>query len=213
MNTQKKKEEAKVRDLQPTKDAKGGARIDPHGPPVPPVYKGRHPEHSDHKSSGLPSEDGLKHNRFRRATARVNWHPPRRGNNPRGGLLCRMNAGRRKFRKNIQYENNSQLHINASSAHSVACPSARDSQPADVHASLSATDTDHQLVNLIDGSATATYTLTGVNGDILILSMAFQSTDVAGRVTFAGGYTVTGGSPIRRGHRERLTGRRRTLPG
>jgi hypothetical protein len=124
-----------------------------------------------------------------------------------------MNAGRRKFRKNIQYENNSQLHINASSAHSVACPSARDSQPADVHASLSATDTDHQLVNLIDGSATATYTLTGVNGDILILSMAFQSTDVAGRVTFAGGYTVTGGSPIRRGHRERLTGRRRTLPG
>jgi hypothetical protein len=27
-----------------------------------------------------------------------------------------MNAGRRKFRKNIQYENNSQLHINASSA-------------------------------------------------------------------------------------------------
>jgi hypothetical protein len=33
MDTQKKKEEAKVRDLQPTKDPKGGARIDPHGPP------------------------------------------------------------------------------------------------------------------------------------------------------------------------------------
>jgi len=34
MDTQKKKEEAKVRDLQPTKNPKGGVRIDQHGPPV-----------------------------------------------------------------------------------------------------------------------------------------------------------------------------------
>jgi hypothetical protein len=54
--------------------------------------------------------------------------------------------------------------------------------------------TDDQLVSLIDGSATATYTLTGINGDTLILTMAFQSTEVDGGVTFAGNYTVSGGS-------------------
>jgi len=40
--------------------------------------------------------------------------------------------------------------------------------------------TNDQLVSLIDGSATATYTLTGNNGDTLILDMIFQSTNVAG---------------------------------
>ena len=54
--------------------------------------------------------------------------------------------------------------------------------------------TDDQLVSLIDGSATATYTLTGVDGDTLILAMTFQATNVEGGVTFAGSYTVTGGS-------------------
>ena len=54
--------------------------------------------------------------------------------------------------------------------------------------------TDDQLVSLIDGSATATYTLTGVDGDTLILAMTFQSTNVTGGVTFAGSYTVTGGT-------------------
>jgi hypothetical protein len=54
--------------------------------------------------------------------------------------------------------------------------------------------TDDQLVSLIDGSATATYKLTGVKGDTLILAMTFQSTEVAGGVTFAGSYTVAGGS-------------------
>ena len=54
--------------------------------------------------------------------------------------------------------------------------------------------TDDQLVSLIDGSATATYTLTGAKGDTLILAMTFQATNVEGGVTFAGSYTVTGGS-------------------
>ena len=40
MDKQKKKEELKVRDLPPTKDPKGGSRIDPHGPPVPLVKGG-----------------------------------------------------------------------------------------------------------------------------------------------------------------------------
>jgi hypothetical protein len=62
--------------------------------------------------------------------------------------------------------------------------------------------TDDQLVSLIDGSATATYTLTGVNGDTLILAMTFQSTEVTGGVTFAGSYTVAGGT----GRFERATG-------
>ena len=54
--------------------------------------------------------------------------------------------------------------------------------------------TDDQLVSLIDGSATATYTLTGAKGDTLILAMTFQATNVEGGVTFAGSYTVAGGS-------------------
>ena len=54
--------------------------------------------------------------------------------------------------------------------------------------------TDDQLVSLIDGSATATYTLTGVNGETLNLAMTFQSAAVDGGVTFAGSYTIAGGS-------------------
>ena len=54
--------------------------------------------------------------------------------------------------------------------------------------------TDHQLVNVIDGSASATYTLTAANGDTLVLAMVFQATNIPGGVTFAGDYTVTGGT-------------------
>lgn len=54
--------------------------------------------------------------------------------------------------------------------------------------------TDNQLVSVIDGSATATYTLTGANGDTLILEMVFQASNVTDGVTFAGSYTVTGGT-------------------
>jgi len=51
-----------------------------------------------------------------------------------------------------------------------------------------------QLVNVIDGSATATYTLTGANGDTVILAMVFQGTNIPGGVTFEGTYIVSGGT-------------------
>ena len=51
-----------------------------------------------------------------------------------------------------------------------------------------------QLVNVIDGSATATYTLTGANGDTVVLAMVFQGTSIPGGVTFEGTYIVSGGT-------------------
>ena len=55
-----------------------------------------------------------------------------------------------------------------------------------------------QLVNLIDRSGSATYTLTsnsaGVPEDTLILAMTFQVTDVPDGITFTGNYTVAGGT-------------------
>jgi hypothetical protein len=54
--------------------------------------------------------------------------------------------------------------------------------------------TDNQVVNLEDGSATATYTLTGANGDTVVLEMIFQVTEIPGGVSFEGSYTVTGGT-------------------
>jgi hypothetical protein len=55
--------------------------------------------------------------------------------------------------------------------------------------------TDNQVVNVIDGSATATYTLTGANGDTVVLEMIFQTTFLPDNaVTFEGSYTVTGGT-------------------
>lgn len=61
--------------------------------------------------------------------------------------------------------------------------------------------TTDQMVSMIDGSATATYTLIAATkqagvivGDTIILAMVFQATDVAGGVTFTGSYTVVGGT-------------------
>jgi len=57
--------------------------------------------------------------------------------------------------------------------------------------------TDDQLVNLIDGSGTATYTLTGKNGDTLILALVVPiggTINVDRGVIFHGSYTVTGGT-------------------
>jgi hypothetical protein len=56
-----------------------------------------------------------------------------------------------------------------------------------------------EMVSMIDGSATATYTLTsdslgGAIEDTLILAMTFQATDVPGGVTFTGSYTIVGGT-------------------
>ena len=57
--------------------------------------------------------------------------------------------------------------------------------------------TDDQLISLIDGSGTATYTLAGKNGDTLVLSLVFPvggTINVAGGVVFAGTYSITGGT-------------------
>jgi hypothetical protein len=57
--------------------------------------------------------------------------------------------------------------------------------------------TDDQLVNVIDGSGTATYTLTGVNGERLVLALVIPvggTINVEGGVTFSGSYTIIGGS-------------------
>ena len=39
---------------------------------------------------------------------------------------------------------------------------------------LTSAFTDNQVANLITGSTTATYTLTGANGDTVVLEMSFQ---------------------------------------
>jgi hypothetical protein len=57
--------------------------------------------------------------------------------------------------------------------------------------------TDDQLVNLIDGSGSATYTLTGANGDTLVLALVVPvggTINVDGGVIFSGSYTIIGGT-------------------
>ena len=52
----------------------------------------------------------------------------------------------------------------------------------------------NQQVNLVTGDGTATYTLTGANGDTVVIEMEALTTNIPGGVTFAGSYTVTGGT-------------------
>jgi hypothetical protein len=60
---------------------------------------------------------------------------------------------------------------------------------------LTSAFTDNQVVNLITGSATATYTLTAANGDTVVLEMSFQTTFLPNNaVTFEGTYIVTEGT-------------------
>ena len=63
------------------------------------------------------------------------------------------------------------------------------------HLGATSAVTDNQVVNVETGSATATYTLTGANGDTVVLEMVFQTTFLPNNaVTFEGDYTVTGGT-------------------
>lgn len=62
------------------------------------------------------------------------------------------------------------------------------------HLGWTAAVTTNQELNLITGEATATYTLTGANGDTVVLEMEFLGTNVPGGVTFGGSYTVAGGT-------------------
>jgi hypothetical protein len=57
----------------------------------------------------------------------------------------------------------------------------------------SAVTTD-QLINLEDGSGTASYSLTAANGDTVVVAITAQNTDIPGGVMFAGDYTITGGT-------------------
>ena len=63
------------------------------------------------------------------------------------------------------------------------------------HLGATSAVTDNQIVNVNTGMATATYTLTGANGDTVVLEMIFQTTFLPNNaVTFEGSYTVTGGT-------------------
>jgi hypothetical protein len=62
------------------------------------------------------------------------------------------------------------------------------------HLGVTSSFTDDQIVNLITGSATATSTLIAANGDTVVLALSFQVTQIPDGVTFAGNYTVTGGT-------------------
>ena len=65
------------------------------------------------------------------------------------------------------------------------------------HMGMTTAFTDDQLVSLIDGSGTATYTLTAANGDTLGLALVVPiegTINVEGGVLFSGSYTITGGT-------------------
>jgi len=71
------------------------------------------------------------------------------------------------------------------------------SQGQATHMGKSTAFTDDQIINLVDGSGSATYTLRAANGDTLILALVWQpggTINVAGGVIFSGDYTVTGGT-------------------
>jgi hypothetical protein len=62
------------------------------------------------------------------------------------------------------------------------------------HLGVTTAETSDQVHNLITGAASATYTLTGANGDTVVLALDFQGTSVDGGVTFEGTYIVVGGT-------------------
>ena len=56
---------------------------------------------------------------------------------------------------------------------------------------ISAVTTD-QLINLQDGTGTATYTLTAANNDTLVVALSVLQSNIPGGVSFEGDYNVTG---------------------
>ena len=64
------------------------------------------------------------------------------------------------------------------------------------HMGSSAAFTDNEVVNLLNGAGPATFTLTGANGDTLVLEDTFQTTppDAGGHFTFGGTFEVVGGT-------------------
>ncbi len=63
------------------------------------------------------------------------------------------------------------------------------------HMGTTTAATDNQMVNLLTGASTATYTLIGANGDSLVVEMEFQTTFLSPtEVSFQGSYTVKSGT-------------------
>lgn len=54
--------------------------------------------------------------------------------------------------------------------------------------------TTNQMVNLLTGAGTATYTLTAANGDTVVLEFVVATIFLPSGATFAGTYIVTGGT-------------------
>ena len=54
--------------------------------------------------------------------------------------------------------------------------------------------TSDQLINLADGTGTATYTLTAADGDTVVVAISAHNTNIPGGVMFQGDYIVTGGT-------------------
>ena len=50
--------------------------------------------------------------------------------------------------------------------------------------------TSDQLINLADGTGTATYTLTAANGDTVVVAISAHNTNIPGGVMFQGDYML-----------------------
>jgi hypothetical protein len=62
------------------------------------------------------------------------------------------------------------------------------------HLGATSAVTTDELINLEDGSGTATFTLTGANEDTVVVATTFQTSVFPGGFTAAGDYTVIGGT-------------------
>jgi hypothetical protein len=64
-----------------------------------------------------------------------------------------------------------------------------------LHMGRTEASTTNQVVNLITGAGTATYTLTAANGDTLVVDMTVSTQFPSPtQITFAGSFSVTGGT-------------------
>jgi hypothetical protein len=62
------------------------------------------------------------------------------------------------------------------------------------HMGSSETFTNNQVVNVMTGASTATYTVIAANGDTVVFDDVFTTAPTSDGVTFAGTYTIVGGT-------------------
>jgi hypothetical protein len=62
------------------------------------------------------------------------------------------------------------------------------------HMGSSETLTTNQVVNVITGASTATYTVIAANGDTVVFEDVFTTAPTSNGVTFSGSYTIVGGT-------------------